>query len=605
MPTITIPAAPPPTVRVEGSPADAEAMATRASRAANAVEGQQDFATGSAVSGVGDGGNTWSGKGATAYRGAIAPFASETSTAYTGLTRGAKAMRAYADELETLKSTRRQLDSRRDELARSISLFDGEVRSWEGKEIPESTLADLHSRSADLERQVQTFSSDNDALQTKTEANERSFVTALGAVAGTAASGRSLTASGYNAADLVRSGLDKIHRGAHTEDLERMNPSQRAQWWDALGPAEKEAALQEFPEYLGNGDGLPATVRSEANLQNLDRDIAQSTAATSIPNKPDVYGDATRRLEKAEQVRSALLKAEGDHPGVPIQLYGYDSDAFGGDGKAIVSVGDLDTAHDVAWNVPGMTTNISSIGGNVESAGRLYEQARVSGSNSAASVAWIGYDAPSDSDMGAVSAAGAAKDGGNLLAADIAGFTAARDQADLGQGAGASDHLNLNIIGHSYGTTTVGWAGDDGRLAGQVDTVTLLGSPGTGGVTSAGEFGVGEKNVYVGAAANDLVGHLGSPSSEASFGLGGLGSDPATTRYGAERFQAEGGDSTLVIGNHNSYYQDGTESLKNLGRIVSGNGDDISHEDRRSLWDVIAGAASRTDNSVASRIAGQ
>ena len=584
---------------MEGSPSDAEAMAARLSRAANAVEGQQDFASGGAISGVGDGGGTWSGKGASAYRGAIAPFASETSTAYTGLTRGAKAIRTYADELEELKKTHRQLDDRRGELTGAISSFAAEVRFWEGKEVPPATLVGLQTRSADLQREVQTFTTENDALRTKNETNERSFADALNAVAGTAASGRSLSASGYNAGDLLRSGLSKIHQGARPEDIDSMNPSQRAQWWSSLTPSEREAALQEFPEYLGNGKGLPASVRNCANNQNLDRDIAQSTAATTVPNTSAVYGDAKRRLDKAQGVRSALAQAERDHPGVPVQLYGYDADAFGGDGKAIVSVGDLDNAHDVAWNVPGMTTNISSIGGNVDSAGRLYEEATgKGGSSSMASVAWIGYDAPSDSDMGAVAAPGAAKDGGNLLAADIAGFTAARDQAQLGQGAGAADNLNLNVVGHSYGTTTVGWAGDDGRLAGQVDTVTLLGSPGTGGATSADEFGIGAENVYVGSAANDLVGHLGSPTSDESFGLGGLGSDPATTRYGAERFQAEGGDFSFPIGNHNSYYQEDTESLTNLGKIVTGHGEDISHENRRSLWDVITGAVSQSDESV-------
>lgn len=599
MPTVAIPADPPGTTQVQGSPGDAEAMATRLSRAANAVEGQQDFASGGAISGVGGGGGTWSGKGASAYRGAIAPFASETSTAYTGLTRGVKAIRAYADELEDLKTTRQQLDDRRGELTRAISSFAAEVRSWEGKEVPPATLADLQTRSVDLEREVQTFTTDNDALRTKTDTNERTFVGALGAVAGTAAAGRSLSASRYNPADLLRSGLSKIHRGAHPEDIDSMNPSQRAQWWSSLTPAEKEAALQEFPEYLGNGNGLPASVRNEANHQNLDRDIAQSTAATTVPNTSGVYGDARRRLEKAQAVKSALDTAAQRHPGVPVQLYGYDADAFGGDGKAIVSVGDLDNARDVAWNVPGMTTSISSIDPNVDAAGRLYNEAtRNAGSTSMASVAWIGYDAPSGTDLGAVASSGSARDGGNLLAADIAGFTAARDQAQLGQGAGAADHLNLNVVGHSYGTTTVGWAGDDGRLAGQVDTVTLLGSPGTGGVTSADEFGIGAKNVYVGSAANDLVGHLGSPTSDETFGLGGLGSDPATTRYGAERFQAEGGDSSFPIGNHNSYYQKDTESLANLGKIVTGHGDDITHENRRSPLDVITGAVTQSDDSV-------
>ncbi|WP_253660457.1 alpha/beta hydrolase [Williamsia maris] len=602
---MTIPSPPPETVKVEGDPGAAEAMAARLTSAASATEGQQDFATGSAVSGVGDGGGTWSGLGASAYRGAIAPFASETSTAYTGLTRGAKAMRAYGDALVDLKRTRQDLDERRGSLAQAISVFADEVRSWEGKDIPAETLAVLQSRSSDLQREVQTVTDENQRLASATESNERSFVSALGSYTGVAASGATMAASGYDPSTLVRSGLDKVGRGAHPEDIDDLSPEQRAQWWAALNPAEQEAAMQEFPEYLGNGQGLPASVRNDANLQNLDRDIAQSDAviAGGALADPRRYVDAEKTLRNARSVKSTITTTQEDRPGVPIQLYGYDANAFGGDGKAIVSIGDLDTARDVAWNVPGMTTDISSIEANVGSAGTLHDQASrlPNGSTSLASVAWIGYDAPSGADMGAVAAPGAARDGGNLLAADIQGFTAARDQAGLGQGSGASDHLNLSLIGHSYGTPTVGWAGDDGRLSADVDTVTLLGSPGTGGVTDAEEFGIGAENVYVGSAANDFVGHLGSPNSVNAFGMSGLGSDPATTAYGAERFRAEGGDTTALIGNHNSYYQEGTESLKNLGKIVAGHGDDISHENRRSPLDVLEGAVTQQDPAVESR----
>ena len=603
MATVIIPSPPPETVKVEGSPADAEAMAARLMSAANAIEGQQDFATGAAIAGVGDGDGTWSGVGASAYRSAIAPFASETSTAYTALTRSAKTIRAYGDELADLKETRRDLDEQRGSLAQAITVFADEVSSWEGKDIPAETLAGLQSRSSDLQGQVRGFAEDNERLTTSTEANERSLVSALGAYTGVSASRRTMAASGYDPAALIRSGLDKIGRGAHPEDIGDLSPERRAHWWASLNPGEQEAAMQEFPEYLGDGAGLPAAVRNDANLQNLDRDIAQSDAVIALgPRDARTYVDAEKTLRNARAVRSAMILEAEKHPGVPIQLYGYDAKAFGGDGKAIVSIGDLDTARDVAWNVPGMTTDITKIGDNLESARDLYDQASgPDGSASLASVAWIGYDAPSGADMGAVAAPGAAKDGGNLLAADIQGFTAARDQAGLGQGSGPSDHLNLNLIGHSYGTPTVGWAGDGGRLADDVDTVTLLGSPGTGGVTDADEFGIGAQNVYVGSAANDFVGHLGSPNGVNSFGMSGLGSDPATSTYGAERFRAEGGDATALIGNHNSYYQPGTESLQNLGRIVTGHGADISHENRRSWLDVLEGAITQKDPAVESR----
>ncbi|MGV9710099.1 alpha/beta hydrolase [Gordonia sp. NPDC003424] len=603
---VTIPAQPGPTVEVNGSPASAESMATRLVNAANSVESQQDFATGEAIRGVGAGGGTWSGKAATAYLGAIAPFSSETSTAYTGLSRGARALRSYGDRLTELQRTHHELWSQRGELSTAITNFAAEVGSWDGKEIPADTLSDLQARSTALAEQVRLFDEANARLAAATAANERALVSELAKYGDITASERSLKDQGYDPAQQIRTALDKAHRGAHPQDLAHLSAEDRARWWASLTPAEREAVEQEFPEYLGNGQGLPASVRDVANRQNLDRDIAQSQAIVTLGDlNGGRYRDAQKTLRNARYVKAGLDHAEQVAPGSVVQLYAYDPRAFGGDGKAVVSIGDLDTARNVAWNVPGMTTDISKTDGNVRSAADLYNQAGGK-RNSVASVAWIGYDAPSGADVGSVAGPGAAQEGGRLLAEDIQGFTAARDQLGLGQGEGAGDHLDLNLIGHSYGSTTVGWAGDAGRLADDLDTVTLLGSPGAGGVATAGEFGVGQQNVYVGAASNDLVGHLGATSVPIT-GASGLGIDPATTAFGGERFRAEGGDATLVIGNHNSYYQTGTESLDNLGKIVSGNGEDITHENRRSVHDVIDGwlSAGHSDPAVDSRRAGK
>ncbi|MEE4025065.1 alpha/beta hydrolase [Gordonia sp. PKS22-38] len=596
MVAITIPAQPGETTEVKGSPASAEAMAQRLTNAANTVEGQQDFAEGGAKKDVGVKGGVWSGGGASAYLGAIAPFASETSTAYTGLTRGARALTVYGDKLTDLKRVHDELTDRRADLVRSISNFETEVRSWEGKEIPAATLADLQARSSALTEQVNTYTTDNTTLKTDTEANERSLVSGLGAFGGVATSGRSLAAQGYDPAVAIRSALDKVGKGANPQDLGRMSAEERARWWAGLTPAERDAALQEFPEYLGKGgEGLPPSVRDIASRQNLDRDISQAQAVLAAPFRgspspahPDpgskARSDAEKTLEKALTVRGALEDASERARGAPVYLYDYDAQAFGGDGKAVVGIGNLDTARHVSWNVPGLTTDITKTPNNVDAAINLYNAAGGAEAG-VASVAWIGYDAPSGADTGAVAFSGAAEDGGNRLASDIEGFVAARDQMGLGQGEGAADKLDVHLIGHSYGSVTTGWAADDGRLAGDVDTITLIGSPGAGGAATAEEFGIGEKNVYVGSASDDTVTFLGGTAGGYP-GLGGLGTDPATTDFGAERFRAEGGDTTLGIGSHTSYYQRGSESLDNLAEIASGHGEDISHEDRRSNWDV-------------------
>ncbi|WP_165640033.1 alpha/beta hydrolase, partial [Mycobacteroides abscessus] len=52
------------------------------------------------------------------------------------------------------------------------------------------------------------------------------------------------------------------------------------------------------------------------------------------------------------------------------------------------------------------------------------------------------------------------------------------------------------MFGHSYGSTTTSYAGHDGRLAGQIQTVTLLGSPGAGPHHTAESFRIGRENVF-------------------------------------------------------------------------------------------------------------
>ncbi|UVF79693.1 alpha/beta hydrolase [Gordonia mangrovi] len=408
------------------------------------------------------------------------------------------------------------------------------------------------------------------------------------------------TATDQDRAQRVRSALDKVRPGASSPNLEQMTAAERARWWAGLTTGERTAVVQELPEIIGAGQGLPASVRDRANRIALDRDLDQMRAVVDLGDRSD---DTQKTLRNAQSVRTGLAKAQQTAPGAVIQLYAYDPHAFGGDGKVVVAVGDLDTARNVAWLVPGVGADISRTAGDVQNAADLYKQAGGDRGDVATAI-WIGYDAPSGADLGALTGSGAARDGGRMLADDIAGFVTARDQLGVGQGSGVDDRLNLGLIGHSYGSTTVGWAGDNERMSDDLDTVTLLGSPGAGGIATADEFGIGATNVYVGAASDDAVAHLGGAT--ANTGISGLGIDPATTAFGAERFRAEGGDVAPILGNHSSYFQIGSESLENLGRIVAGRGGDITHENRRSTADVIAGQLSggRRDPAVDSRKAG-
>jgi len=77
-----------------------------------------------------------------------------------------------------------------------------------------------------------------------------------------------------------------------------------------------------------------------------------------------------------------------------VQLYIFEPAAFGGDGRAAIVLGDLDTAEHVALTVPGFSSSVSGMDpGRVQA---LYEESRgaVNGRESVAVVDWMGYDSP-------------------------------------------------------------------------------------------------------------------------------------------------------------------------------------------------------------------
>ncbi len=195
--------------------------------------------------------------------------------------------------------------------------------------------------------------------------------------------------------------------------------------------------------------------------------------------------------------------------------------------------------------------------------------------------------------MGIFRAAGhqLARTGGDLLYSDITAFNAARDTlADDG-----SHFTGHHVFGYSYGSTTTGYAGQGGRLAGQISTVSLVGSPGVGPVRHAGNFGIGADHVFVASSSRDLVTALGgrTPGSSGRILGIGLGVDPAMDSFGAQRIAAEfsaGRNQLLTGGTHHAYYLDTdtgshvrTESLANLGRIAAGRHDQVTTEAHRTV----------------------
>ncbi|WP_443901106.1 alpha/beta hydrolase [Mycobacteroides salmoniphilum] len=264
----------------------------------------------------------------------------------------------------------------------------------------------------------------------------------------------------------------------------------------------------------------------------------------------------------------------------------------------VVSVGENPFRADaVSWHVPGYSTTIDKIGGNLENARAHLESVWKEGGTKVSSIAWIGYDAPQGLFRGLwdVAHTKLASSGGDILHGDITAFNAARDVI-----AGDGSHFATNdIFAHSYGTTTSSFAGEGARLGNEVRSVTLAGSPGAGPIGKAADFGVGDK-VFVASSSRDPVTMLGGRTADSAgrfFGKG-LGFDPAMEGFGGQRVTAEfpqhmdhlsGKHGT--VSTHTAYYKFDpilgvrTESLANFGRIGAGHFDQVHHEAPRTVDD--------------------
>lgn len=369
-----------------------------------------------------------------------------------------------------------------------------------------------------------------------------------------------------------------------------MSPQDVENWWNSLSQEDKERLIAAHPQKLGNLNGIPAGVRDPVNRAVLNDDLHRvadlaklnGVDPTVIVNDPGKYGltavDITR-YTNAVQTRNGLehdrtWTADGqNNANRPVMLWAYDPLAFQGRGKAAIAIGNPDWARNTAVIVPGTGSSVKAgwLAGGRNDAAVLYDQSRLADPNSTSVIAWMGFETPDsfgDPDIGTTTLA---RQGGNLLAADVNGL-----------GVTHQGPANITVIGHSYGSTTVADAFANSGM--HANNAILLGCPGTDLARSAADFHLPEGgHVYVGAAStdpiswvpelgstlqnylNDELGHLVGASA-------GLGSDPAADSFGSIRFRAEvPGADGLNPSDHSYYYTVGSESLRSMTDIVSGN----------------------------------
>ncbi|WP_280361469.1 alpha/beta hydrolase, partial [Nocardia wallacei] len=415
-----------------------------------------------------------------------------------------------------------------------------------------------------------------------------------------------LRAGGFRNADELRRWGNRLHA-----EFAQRRATENGEWWDSLRDPDRpgelsstqRALIQVYPHQIGNADGLPAGIRDHANRLSVRRELDEFLA-----RRPDGTGmlewsrtglsfAEKNRLSNLVHIRNHLQELDrqaAEMPGSPpVHLLSYDSTAFRGKGKAVVALGNVDTAHTVNWHVPGTNTTSASLAYQFKSMRNLYQETRkVDPSLELASIIWIGYDAPTGPvNTGFVKAAfrRRAKIGGDRLVCDITAFHATRRRA----GTATPDRLVNRIYGHSYGSVTTCYAGRAGRLAGLIGSVILSGSPGAGPLHHAEDFGIGAHNVYVLASWRDPVTMFGAdePGAGSRYHRGlGLGVDPATEAFGGERLGAEFPNSPDFAGVedvHQGYlhYDPATgqpnEALFHSAYITAGRADTLTRVPRR------------------------
>jgi hypothetical protein len=356
------------------------------------------------------------------------------------------------------------------------------------------------------------------------------------------------------------------------------DPRQVAQWWKSLPEATRNELLATQFDALGRLRGLPAPVLNEANHHRVEADLTRFAAAnTDLTNQittraaelgidPSDEGalradpqladlldqrqDANRYLDNATAASERI--AEAERSGYDTYVLAYDPVGPGKqEGTLAIAYGNPDQASNVAVVVPGTATTLENLFPN-DSAQELRAAMDQAEPGTNATIAWLGYDAPTwDTTVATPDNAIA---GGDLLKSDVDGYRAA-----------AETQQHITVIGHSYGATTVGYAGMNGLAA---DDVAFIGAPGVG-ASDVDQLSPGAGHVWAGASEHDPI---VQGTSGSWFTADGSSVGPYDEEFGANQFGVQGEDNLLSA--HSIYYSD--QSLSNLANISTGNYDAVT-----------------------------
>ncbi|MFJ1913979.1 alpha/beta hydrolase [Streptomyces sp. NPDC088147] len=335
--------------------------------------------------------------------------------------------------------------------------------------------------------------------------------------------------------------------GISAKDIPDGKDSRRtADWWAGLDAEKQHFYLAAFPGQLGTLDGLPATTRDHANRTLLDmrlNDYAQRENGLGYHDRSS-YQSLSALKDRLDKMDTAPSSKQ-------LYLLGFSTEK---DGRAIVAVGNPDTAKHTAVQVPGTSNQLDNVGSQIDRVEKLQDAAAgwngAKGPADISVISWLDYNAPeanftpTDPELNlAIATDGRAKDGAEDLREFTHGLRAAHE----------GERGHLTVLAHSYGSTTAG-AADAGGRGLDADDMVVVGSPGLT-VDRADQLHVDPKRLWVGAADDDQVSNLTSDLT--------LGADPKKSEFGAQRMYVD-------TQGHGGYWNDGSQSLENMGAIITG-----------------------------------
>ncbi|WP_243231908.1 alpha/beta hydrolase [Microbacterium sp. CIAB417] len=305
--------------------------------------------------------------------------------------------------------------------------------------------------------------------------------------------------------------------------------------WNAH-PDVHDELIEAHPDLIGNLDGIPYAVRAEVNMQRLE-----DLLGTEPPG---------RRRDELEAIQRALMQGQGSQR--PALL------SFDPDGSeqvtAAIAHGDLTTASEINTLVPGMNATVEDMQAWGESARALN---RSTGPGSA-TVVWFGYDTPNLAEEPFMDRA---ENGAAALGAYLGGLRTLSPDADV------------NVIAHSYGSTTAAQAIGSRADGFGVTAFIAVGSAGFPDDDTVIDnlTRPGEPRVYATISEDDAVARVGrgtafghSTSPETIDHVTVFDSDGGVDSAG-EPLAASTGHGALGPG---AYLEPGSESFHNVSEII-------------------------------------